>query len=100
MPTKGGWTDSAPRGTCLGRNLGRLYVHGSIGQTDPMHDTEELKRALGPAAHHYNETQLQHLSRELDLAAEFLLDLYAHTRARQPEKNGRADLTESSRVIG
>lgn len=41
-----------------------------------MDEIEELKVSLGPLANEYNDTQLRHLSRELDLAAEFLLDLY------------------------
>lgn len=54
-----------------------------------MNDIEELRRALGPLAQQYTEPQLQQLSRELELASEFLLELYIH---KQPER--RAVLTE------
>jgi hypothetical protein len=48
-----------------------------------MDEIEELKHALGPVAKDYNDTQLRQLSRELDLMAEFLLDLSALRRSGQ-----------------
>jgi hypothetical protein len=50
-----------------------------------MDEVEELKRALGPVANEYNDAQLQHLSREMDLMAEFLLDLYMRRGSGQRE---------------
>lgn len=44
--------------------------------TFTVDDTEKLKHSLGPFARNYNEAQLRLMVRELDLAAEFLLDLY------------------------
>jgi hypothetical protein len=41
-----------------------------------MDEIEELKQDLGPAAIEFNNSQLRQLSNELDLMAEFLLDLY------------------------
>jgi len=41
-----------------------------------MDEIEELRRDLGLAAIEYNDAQLRQLSHELDLMAEFLLDLY------------------------
>jgi len=46
-----------------------------------MDEIEELKRSLGPAARNYNDSQLRHLSREIDLMAEFLLDLHMLRRS-------------------
>jgi len=53
-----------------------------------MDDIEELKRDLGPLAKNYNDAQLRQLSREMDLMAEFLLDLHAVMRS-----GGRKDKT-------
>lgn len=47
-----------------------------------MDEIEELKRALGLGAKDYNDNQLRLLSHELDLMAEFLLDLYLFRRPR------------------
>jgi len=44
-----------------------------------MDEIEELKRVLGHAAERYDDEQFRRLSRELDLAAQFLLDFYALT---------------------
>jgi hypothetical protein len=49
-----------------------------VRHTDAMDDIEELRHALEPAAPPYNEIQLRKLAFDLDLMAEFLLDLYAH----------------------
>jgi len=65
-----------------------------------MDDMEELKSLLGSAAQDYNETQLRYLSGELDLAAEFLLDLYAYRRSAQPRKPASLHLTEAGCDVG
>jgi hypothetical protein len=64
-------------------------------------EIEELKVQLGSAAERYNDTQLRLLCRELDLAAEFLLDLYAH-EDREPNQSRSAPsaLTESAQTVG
>ena len=65
-----------------------------------MDDIERLKRALGSAAERYNDTQLRQLSRELDLAAEFVLDLYAHEdREKSQTRSVPLVLTESARAV-
>ena len=46
-----------------------------------MDEIDELKRALGASAKIYDDAQLRHLSREIDLMAEFLLDLYRVKRS-------------------
>lgn len=65
-----------------------------------MDEIEELKRAIGPAAQSYSDTQLQRLSREIDLMADFLLDLYTHKRSGEPEGNARCRLTEPHPSVG
>jgi len=54
-----------------------------------MDDIETLRRALGPAAGEYNEVQLRQLSRELDVMAEFLLDLYVFRQSEKRKTKGR-----------
>jgi hypothetical protein len=75
---------------CPEATFRHLYVESYSHQTDPMDEIEELRRSLGPAAKDYNDTQLRLLSRELDLMAEFLLDLYFFTRSgeRKPKISG------------
>jgi len=68
---------------CTEASFRHLYAHPSTSQTDTMDEIEELKRALGPAAKDYNDTQLRQVSRELDLMARFLLDLYVFRRSTQ-----------------
>lgn len=65
-----------------------------------MDEIEELKRALELTGQTPSESQLRQLSRELDMAAEFLLDLYAHERSRRPSKRETPGLTESRPAIG
>jgi hypothetical protein len=67
--------------SCPESTFRHLYVESLTHQTDPMDEIEELRRALGPVAKDYNDTQLRQLSRELNLAAEFLLDLYVARRS-------------------
>jgi hypothetical protein len=52
-----------------------------------MDEIKELKQDLGPAAIEFNSSQLRQLSNELDLMAEFLLDLYV-LRHSGNRKNG------------
>ena len=54
-----------------------------------MNEIEDLRRSLGPAATGYNDAQLRQLSREIDLIAEFLLDLYAIRHPRQRKAKPR-----------
>jgi hypothetical protein len=62
-----------------------------------MDEIEELKRALGPHAKDYDNTQLRSLSRELDFAAEFLLDLYLFRKAKaRKERQLRFDTPPQS----
>lgn len=65
-----------------------------------MDEVEDLKRELGSIAARYNDAQLRQLSRELDLAAGFLLDLYAHEdRERTQTLDAPHVLTESTRAV-
>lgn len=64
-----------------------------------MDEIEELKRDLGPAANDYNDTQLRQLSRELDLMAEFLLDLYVFKHSERPSAKAGAFDTSASRPV-
>jgi hypothetical protein len=43
-----------------------------------MDEIQKLRQALGSIGERYNDAQLRQLSRELDLVAGFLLDLYAY----------------------
>jgi hypothetical protein len=54
-----------------------------------MDDIEGLKRSLGSIAGEFNEAQLGQLSRELDFAAEFLLDLYARAHSEKARRQSR-----------
>jgi hypothetical protein len=64
--------------TCALRKLVRLYGDVLIPHTDAMDDIGELRRIIGSTDKEYNNVQLRLLSRELDLTADFLLDLYAY----------------------
>ena len=64
-----------------------------------MDEIEELMRALGPTAKDHTDAHLRQLSRELDLMAGFLADLYRHRRSEQP-KQDRRRLTETSPSVG
>lgn len=55
-----------------------------------MDEIEELKKSLGAAAKDYNDTQIRLLSRELDLMAEFLLDLYIYRIPKRRSVNSPA----------
>jgi hypothetical protein len=62
-----------------------------------MDEIEELKRVLGSHAKDYDDAQLRMLSRELDFAAEFLLDLYLLRKAQAlKEKRPRFDTQSKS----
>lgn len=63
-----------------------------------MDEIEELKRALGPLAKNYNDTQLRALSRELDFAAEFLLDLYVFRRSESRKSKAEFDTSDSAPI--
>jgi hypothetical protein len=78
-----------------------LYARSVPRQTNVMDEIEELKRALGCAAERYNDTQLRVLSRELALAAELLLDIYAHKdRENHQPRSVPPALTESAQAVG
>lgn len=64
-----------------------------------MDEIEELRRDLGAAAADYNETQLKHLSHELDLMADFLLDLYVLRKSSKQRAKSTFD-TSDSRSVG
>lgn len=79
------------RETSLRRNgaesrFRHLFGRPQKPQTGTMNEIQELRDALGPIAEIYNETQLRQLSREIDLMAEFLLDLYVSTHSQKPRR--------------
>lgn len=65
-----------------------------------MDEIEELKCALGPSGKDYNDAQLRHLSREMDLVAEFLLDLYELRRSRERKTQNSGFDTQGSNFVG
>ncbi len=65
-----------------------------------MDEIEELKKALGRAAEGYDDGRFRHLSRELDLAAEFLIEVYAlNSREESQTRNIRPELTDSACAV-
>jgi hypothetical protein len=64
-----------------------------------MDEIEVLKHTLGSSAKEYNDTQLRLLSRELDLMADFLLDLYLCKRnGKQETKLSNFDNSDAKPV--
>jgi hypothetical protein len=50
-----------------------------------MNEIDDLRRELGDAGRNYSDAELRQLSREMDLMAEFLLDLHIlrHSKGRK-----------------
>jgi len=65
-----------------------------------MDEIQELKQALGSIGERYNDAQLRQLSRELDVAVEFLLALYADEHRENTQTLDTPPvLTESMRAV-
>jgi hypothetical protein len=64
-----------------------------------MDEIEDLKRAFGPMAKDYKDSQLRRLSLELDLMAEFLFDLYLLKANQQKTKKSDFDMPQSEPVV-
>lgn len=64
-----------------------------------MINLDELRKALGDDAQHYNDGQLEELGRQIYGMAELLLDIYLDKRGRSRQGLSTLTNTDSDRTL-